>query len=104
MLKQELLKPTENLAAGAEEPQNGAGGVTRAEAGAIFRERKNLLEEIRAAICLKFYNEISEKLESENSRFERMLNVKDARDEVLSQYSFVLNPYYFEQKFLAEQI
>lgn len=100
MMKEETLKSPETLAAGAEEPQTSSPSITKAEVETIYTGRKNLLEEIRPVVCLKFYNDIGEKLENEKRQFEQLLNWRDARDEVLSHYSFVLNPYYFEQKFL----
>ena len=48
------------------EGQTGAGSITKAEVETIYKDRKNRLEEIRSLVCLKFYNDISEKLENEN--------------------------------------
>jgi hypothetical protein len=104
MNKTEVLKTAETLASQSPEVQSPAGTVGKDEVEAIYKNRKNFLEEIRSLVCLKFYNDIGEKLENEKRQFQLLLNWRDARDEALSHYSFVLNPYYFEQKFLAAEV
>ncbi|MEK7162116.1 MAG: hypothetical protein AAB729_05520 [Patescibacteria group bacterium] len=104
MQTKETLKPAETHTADIGEGQTGAGSITKAEVETIYKDRKNRLEEIRSLVCLKFYNDISEKLENEKWQFEQLLNWQDARDEALSHYSFVLNPYYFEQKFFGVEV
>ncbi len=104
MIRNEMLKPGETLAASVSETSARSGSITPAEVKAIYQDRVKNLEEIRSLVCLKFYNEVKEKLESEKRQFEQLLHWQDTRDETLSQYSFVLNPYYFEQKFLGVDI
>ncbi len=99
--KTELLQSAEMPAAVSQETKANSSSITTAEAETIYRQRQGNLEEIRSLVCLKFYNEIGEKLKNEKRQFEQLLNWQDARDEALSNYSFVLNPYYFEQKFLG---
>jgi hypothetical protein len=74
--------------------------LTRAEADNIYNFRRSGLETLRSAISLKFFHQISEKLEKEKQKFAELLLWKDHKQDALSNYSFVLNPYYFEQKFL----
>jgi hypothetical protein len=69
----------------------------------LYKERVDDLEHIRLSVCLKFYNEISDKLSKEKSRFKQLLNLQDKKREILSHYTFLLNPYYFEQKFLSQK-
>ena len=76
--------------------------ITKEEVDQLYVQRKTSLEGIRNAICLKFYYTISEKLDQEKKFFERILHIEDTKQEALSHYSFVLNPYYFEQKFFGE--
>ncbi len=104
MLENESLKPAEAFVPGTEEMRSDAGAITKAEVETIYRDRKKLLDEIKPAVCLKFYNDTSEKLENEKRQFEQLLNRQNARDEALSHYSFVLNPHYFEQKFLITAV
>ncbi len=56
------------------------------------------------AVSLKFYHQITEKLAKEKSQYEQLLNLQDLQKEELSHYSFVLNSYYFEQRFLEEEV
>lgn len=104
MLENELIKSAEVLVPGSEEARSEAASLTKVEVETIYKDRKKRLEEIKSSVCLKFYNDIAEKLEGEKRQFEQLLHFQDARDEVLSHYSFVLNPYYFEQKFLTAEI
>lgn len=104
MNKTELLKSTETLAVGSQETETNSGFITKAEVETIYQHRQSLLEEVHTSVCLKFYNEIGEKLKNEKRQFEQLLNWQDAKQEALSHYSFVLNPYYFEQKFLGVEI
>ncbi len=104
MNKTEILKSAETFATGSQETETNFGSITKAEVETIYKYRQSLLDEVRSSVCLKFYNDIAEKLKNEKRQFEQLLNWQDARDEALSHYSFVLNPYYFEQKFLGVEI
>lgn len=85
----------------APESYHAESMITKDEVESLYHDRKQSLEHIRGAICLKFYYIISEKLDQEKKSFERILHIEDTKQEVLSRYSFVLNPYYFEQKFFG---
>lgn len=100
MTTQETLKSRETFTSSSKESQAVYPAITKEEVLAIYTERKKHLNEVRSIICLKFYNAIDEKLENEKRQFEQLLNFQDAREEALSHYSFVLNPCYFEQKFI----
>ncbi len=104
MTTQETLKSPEILAPSLQENQTENSVISKEEVQEIYAERKNRLEKVKSFVCLKFYNDISEKLDSEKRQLEQLLNLQDARDEALSHYSFVLNPYYFEQKFIGAEI
>ncbi len=101
---QETLKSPEVFAPSSQESEIQNSAISKEEVQAIYAERKNLLEDAKSFICLKFYNNICEKLEDEKRQFEHLLNLQDARNEALSHYSFVLNPYYFEQKFIGAEM
>jgi len=72
------------------------------EVEALYADRKKLIEELKPFVYRKLYNDMSEKVEFEKEQFEKLLNWQSAKEEVLSHYSFVLNPYFFEQKFFNE--
>lgn len=99
-----MLKHGETLTISTPETPTRSDFITRAEVQTTYQDRVKHLEEIRSVVCLKFYNGIKGKLENEKRQFEQLLHWQDTRDEALSQYSLVLNPYYFEQKFLGVDI
>lgn len=99
-MKNELLKSPERITSSPFENHESLNGLSRQETEEIYFSRKNSLEKIRGIVCLKFYNEIAEKLELEKQAFEKLLNRQDAKELALANYSFILNPYFFEQKFL----
>ncbi len=101
MNQPEMLKSTENKIITNEENQPTNNSLTKTEVEEIYSFRQNCLQRIRSVISLKFYHQISEKLETEKRLFQQLLNWEDNKQDVLSRYSFVLNPYYFEQKFLT---
>lgn len=102
MRKPEILKPAEKLPARKFEPQPWDCELTLPETERICAQRRALLDKLRPVISLSFYNRLSEKLEYEKRQFQALLNIDDARRERLAQYSFVLNPSYFEQKLWPE--
>lgn len=104
MTTQETLKSPEVFAPSIQEARSENSAISKEEVQFIYAGRKNRLEKVKSFVCLKFYNDISERLEKEKRQFEQLLNLQDARDEALSHYSFVLNPYYFEQKFIGAEI
>jgi len=83
-----------------EESEGVLNTITKQEVESIYRERKHSLEQVRSSLCLKFFYSISDKLKQEKKLFEKILHWEDAKQEALSRYSFVLNQYYFEQRFL----
>lgn len=97
----EVLKPSEQLIPRVRESYRDSVLITKEEVMQLYDRRKHQLETIRGTICLKFYYTITEKLDEEKRIFERMLHIEDTKQDALSRYSFVLNPYYFEQKFFA---
>ena len=101
MNQNELLKSSESIQSSAEDAITDNPALTKAEAEHVYTTRQDSLEQIRPLICLKFYHEISEKLERERRQFDRLLHIEDKKQDVLSRYTFVLNPYFFEQKFIS---
>jgi hypothetical protein len=52
-------------------------------------------------VGLKFYYRAAEKIKQEEETLKRFLRIESAKQTVLADYSFVLDPAYFEQKFLT---
>lgn len=100
MQTQEQLKTTEVISQTTEDNTVSPTGLNKTETEKIYYFRQGLLEKIRSIIGLKFYHQISEKLENEKSIFEKLLNLEDVKQDFLSHYSFVLNPHYFEQQLM----
>lgn len=98
MPKPEMLKSSEKLSTGKFEPQPWDCDLSLSEAERICAQRKALLDKLRPAMSLSYYNRLNEKLEREKRQFRALLNIDDARKQRLAQYSFVLNPSFFEQK------
>ena len=64
--------------------------------------RQSQLEQLQKKITPKFFTNIREKLLTEQTQFTRLLTKSDERQQTRAQYSFVLNPYFFEQKFFEK--
>ena len=100
MQTQELLKKSEIISETSETTSETTVSFSKIQADKICAQRLGLLQTIRSAIGLKFYHQISEKLEQEKQLFTSLLNIEDQKQDFLSHYSFVLNPYYFEQQLM----
>lgn len=66
-----------------------------------FTERTSALEQLKDRISLKSYYEILEKLNQEKETANSMLLTAIERQETLAEYSFILDPAYFEQQFFT---
>lgn len=104
MNKPEILKPKDIAFSASEELHAAQNSLTKTEVEEIYSHRQSCLEKARLMVSLEFYHQIREKLEEERRFFERLLHWEDAKEDLLSHYSFVLNPRYFEQKFFGSEI
>lgn len=68
----------------------------------VMKLRFGNLEKLKPLLSLKTVYKLTEKLESEQSAFSNLLNAKTEHNEILSSYSFPLDPQFFEQYFLPE--
>lgn len=75
--------------------------LTQQEIDGLYKERIQQLETIKDSIGLKFFYVITEKLQTEKKTLEKLLNVAYAKKQDQDQYSFILDPQFFEQKFLT---
>jgi hypothetical protein len=99
MNKTELIKSMESSPSSIEERAETTEALTKSEVEEICGGRVGQLESIRSLISLKFFHQISEKLEKEKRQFAELLKWHDTAQDILANYSFALNPSYFEQKF-----
>ena len=65
---------------------------------AILVTRAKLLSDLKPFVSLSFYYQLSEKLKTEEKRYKALFERAARERKTLKQYSFVLNPVYFEQK------
>lgn len=100
----EILKPKETAFSANEESRAVQSSLTKAEVEEIYSYRQSCLQKARLWVGLEFYQQIKEKLEGERQLLLQLLHWEDAKQDVLSHYSFVLNPRYFEQKFFGNEI
>jgi hypothetical protein len=83
-------EPTESLEQSA---------LSQGQVNELFAMRQQDLETIKAWIGLKFYYRAAEKVKQEEERLRKLLNFQQTKQTLLSEYSFVLDTAYFEQKF-----
>ncbi len=74
--------------------------LSEAKLAQTISHRQKDLESIKQWVGLKFYYRASEKIKAEEAALRKLLNREEVKRSVLSEYSFVLDPLYFEQKFL----
>lgn len=73
------------------------------EVESLFNQRRQTLRQIKNQVSLKFYYSVEEKIKREEEQIKTLLRLEEHKQKVLSAYSFVLDPRYFEQKFLTNQ-
>lgn len=73
---------------------------TRETIDQLFLDRNNELEKLKTNLSLKRFYAVSEKIDKEKQALIKLLDLQTNRDKILSEFSFVLDPAYFEQKFL----
>ncbi|MCC7356821.1 MAG: hypothetical protein IT410_04410 [Candidatus Doudnabacteria bacterium] len=74
--------------------------LTQKQIDELYSQRLQSLDSLKAKISLKFYYIIAEKLQAEKKTLEALLNIAFTKKQDHDQYSFILDPQFFEQKFL----
>lgn len=97
----EQLHPAEQLAAHPEQETSATEGLTMQQVDELYTARNANLEAIKQWVNLKFYYRVAEKIKQEQEAFKRLLRIENAKQDILAEYSFVLDSAYFEQKFLS---
>ncbi len=100
MKKNELLQLNEKIKPLGKSQPEDKNVLSQKKINKLFINRVHTLESIKPFICLNFYHSIKEKVQREEQSLLKVLNYETNKNEVLKKYSFVLNPQYFEQKFL----
>lgn len=93
---QPVEQPTAVETTATEQPNN----LDETQLSETFSRRHKDLETIKQWVGLKFYYRTAEKVKLEELALRKLLNREEIKRSILSEYSFVLDPLYFEQKFL----
>jgi len=70
-------------------------------AAALFEHRLAEAEQLQPFISLKFFYSLKEKIVREQAAARKLLKIEENKQEILDNYSFILNPAYFEQRLLS---
>lgn len=101
MQKPELIQHQETIKPQTQESPMAEGGLSIDAVSRLYGSRLGNLERLRPLISLKLYYGVVEKLEQEKAQLLRFLRWEDTKQDILSNYSFVLDTSYFEQKFFS---
>lgn len=82
------------------QPSNNIGGKKPAEIKEFFARRRQQAELIKPYIYLSLYDKILTKIKGEEDKINQYLDADGNRRKESQRYSNVLNPQYFQQKFL----
>ena len=101
-MKPEIINSSEfaNLA-GNTELEPSSTEFTPEIAAVMFEERLAETEQLQPFISLKFFYFVKEKIIREQAASRKLLKIEENKQEILDNYSFILNPAYFEQKLLS---
>lgn len=101
MQKPENLKPAEKLLpAQNSEVLSQEAGLNQQQIELLFQARKQELLSLKPLLSLKLHHQIEEKLNAEKTALFSLLKLIDQTALWRRRYSFILDPQYFEQKFL----
>jgi len=97
---QEKLQPVEQLPDNEQQETDFQAGLNAETVAELFTSRQADLKTLHRWVGLKFYYQAAEKIKQEEQTLKRLLRLETAKQTILADYSFVLDPAYFEQKFL----
>jgi hypothetical protein len=98
----EQLKPNEQIRQEPEAETAADTGASLSESviSDLFAARRQQLDTVKQWISLKFFYQAAEKVKREEAALRKLLDLEQAKQTILAEYTFVLDPVYFEQKFL----
>jgi hypothetical protein len=99
--EQEKLNTAEILPQQEQAPPAANESLSADALATLFQARRNDLAAIKKWVGLKFFYRATEKVKQEEASLKRLLRLETAKQTILADYSFVLDPAYFEQKFLT---
>ncbi len=98
--EQEKLATPEALSIIEQSPIPDADSLSVDTVAELYKARHTDLETMKKWVGLKFFYRATEKVKQEEATLKRLLRLETAKQTILADYSFVLDPAYFEQKFL----
>ena len=97
----ELLSIMETAAAPLAETAPQGRELSTELVDTVIAQRTRELEALKPEVSLKFYYAITKRIKQERSALEKIFHGRQRQENTLSHYSFVLDPRYFEQRFLT---
>ncbi len=98
--EQEKLSTPEALSIIEQTPNASDGSLSANTVAELYQTRQADLQTMKSWVGLKFFYRATEKIKQEEATLKRLLRLETAKQTILADYSFVLDPAYFEQKFL----
>jgi len=98
--EQEKL-PTPEALSIIEQAPTDEGSLSAPAVTELYQARHADLQTMKPWVGLKFFYRAAEKIKQEEATLKRLLRLETAKQTILADYSFVLDPAYFEQKFLS---
>jgi hypothetical protein len=98
-MNNERLKPSEPKKK-SEQVSPAPEVLTVELAESVILSRREQLNKLEGIISKKYYYKLEERIQEEVLEFEKLLNWQKGKKQILSQYTFVLDQQYFEQKIL----
>lgn len=102
MRRSELEPQSERAGETAAQINQGGPRLEENSIRSFYAARRRSAENLRPLVSLKFYHQIKEKLDWEETVLKNLLASRDKNRQILARYSLVLDQRYFEQKFLAK--
>ena len=98
--KSKLEASNEHLSVGSSVNSGESPMLSPNDFKPVLESRQSMLESLREVLSVKFYDRISGKLKEEESRALELSGLSRDKQKSRARYSHVLDPQYFEQRFL----
>ena len=97
----ETLPPSpQNLLANYVPAPIPGGTLSEQQITELLTQQQTMLGQLQAKVSRKFYFALEERLQEQRQQFIKLLQWDTGKQTIQSRYSLVLDPQYFEQKFL----
>lgn len=100
MNQEQLHSNAEQLRQQESPQENPDNGLSVSQVRELYEARQRDLKTMKQWVGLKFYYRAAEKIKQEENSLKKLLRLEGIKQDILAEYSFVLDSAYFEQKFL----